>query len=92
MAQANKHYWLPYLVLALGVLAVSCGAILIRLVAAPALVTEAYRLTRASIILTPFALWQNREELLCLIRGGLWLIIAAGVFLGSHFKVIGGVV
>ena len=85
MSRTDKRSWQPYLVLALGVLAVSWAAIFIRLATAPALVTGAYRLTLASLILTPLALWRNGGELLHLDRRDLWLMAAAGVFLGLHF-------
>ena len=74
MSRTDKRSWQPYLVLALGVLAVSWAAIFIRLATAPALVTGAYRLTLASLILTPLALWRNGGELLHLDRRDLWLM------------------
>jgi len=85
MWQDSKPHWPPYLVLALGVLAVSWAAIFIRIAAAPALVIGAYRLALASFILTPLALWRNGEELLHLDGRDLRLVIASGVFLGLHF-------
>lgn len=81
----TRLQWQPYLVLALGVFTVSWGAIFIRIAAAPALVTGAVRLTLASLILTPFALWRNGPELLHLGWADLRLMIASGVFLGLHF-------
>jgi len=84
-SQVSRTHWQPYVVLALGVLAVSWAAIFIRVAAAPALVTGAYRLALASLILTPLALWRNGEELLHLAWRDLRLMIAAGVFLGLHF-------
>lgn len=78
---AQKPYW----VLALGVFTVSWAAIFIRIGAAPALVTGAYRLTLASLILTPLALWRNSAELQRLSRQDLGLMVVSGVFLGLHF-------
>ena len=64
---------------------VSWASILIRLAAAPALVTGAYRLALASLILTPLALWRNGKELSHLGWRDLGLAVASGVFLGLHF-------
>jgi drug/metabolite transporter (DMT)-like permease len=81
----SRADWLPYLVLALGVFAVSWGAILVRLAAVPALVVGAYRLVMASLILTPLAWSRNGEELRRLSRRDLSLILVSGLFLGMHF-------
>jgi len=85
MSQLGKWRWQPYFVLAIGVLTVSWAAVLIRIAAAPALVTGTYRLTLASLILTPLALWRNHDELLHLQWRDVRLLLAAGVFLGLHF-------
>ena len=53
----------PLIVLAIGILGVSTGAIFARMADAPALVTAAYRLGLASLILVPLAAWKAREEL-----------------------------
>jgi drug/metabolite transporter (DMT)-like permease len=81
----SRPAWLPFLILALGVIAVSWGAILVRLAAAPALVVGAYRLVMASLILTPIALYRNGQELRRLTGHDLGLMIASGFFLGLHF-------
>ena len=83
MSQLGKSRWKPYLVLAFGALAVSWAAVLIRVAAAPALVTGAYRLTLASLILTPLALWRNHDELLHLGWRDARLLVGAGFFLGT---------
>ena len=80
-----KPRWQPYLVLALGVFTVAWAAIFIRVAASPPLVTGAYRLTLASLILIPAALSRNGEELRSLNRRDLLLLAASGVFLGLHF-------
>ncbi len=85
MSPVGKSRWRPYLVLAIGTLAVSGAAVLIRVAAAPALVTGAYRLTLASLILTPLALWRNHDELLDLGWRDVGLLVGAGLFLGLHF-------
>jgi drug/metabolite transporter (DMT)-like permease len=77
--------WQPYLVLAVGVFTVAWAAIFIRIAAAPPLVTGAYRLTLASLILTPIALWRDSPGLQSLTRRDLGLMVASGVFLGLHF-------
>lgn len=72
-----------YLLLPIGIIAISTAAIFIKLCEAPALVIAAYRLTLASLILLPFAgykkTWKgwNRSEL-------RWLILS-GTFLALHF-------
>ncbi|HUT16657.1 MAG TPA: EamA family transporter [Anaerolineae bacterium] len=85
ISQVGKSRWQPYLVLAIGALAVSWAAVLIRVAAAPALVTGAYRLTLASLILTPLALWRNHDQLLHLGWRDVRLLVGAGLFLGLHF-------
>ena len=85
MSQLGKWRWQPYFVLAIGVLTVSWAAVLIRIAAAPALVTGTYRLALASLALTPLALWRNHDELLHLSWRDVRLLLAAGVFLGLHF-------
>jgi len=75
----------PYLPLILGVLAVSTGAIFARMAEAPALVTAAYRVGLATLILAPFAWWKARDEI-CNLSGGDFLLAAlAGFFLALHF-------
>lgn len=75
----------PALVLLVGVLAVSSGAIFVRLSDAPALVTAAWRLTLATLFLLPYALWKAREELRRLSRRELGIGVLAGFFLALHF-------
>jgi drug/metabolite transporter (DMT)-like permease len=73
------------LAFAVGLAAVSIAAPLIRLAAAPSLVTAAYRLTLASLLLAPFfwfTLSRRRAEL---TRRALWLSLASGTFLCFHF-------
>ena len=75
----------PYLPLLIGVMAVSTGAIFARLAEAPALVTAAYRVGLATVILAPFAWWKAREEILRLSRSDFLLAVTAGFFLAMHF-------
>jgi len=75
----------PYAALALGVASASVSAILIRLADAPPLVIGFWRLTLASLLLTPVALWVAGDELRHLPRRDLRLALLSGVFLGLHF-------
>lgn len=75
----------PYAVLLLGVTSVSFAAIFIRLAEAPSLIIAAYRLSIASMILVPTALWDKRQELGSLCRSDLGLALLSGFFLALHF-------
>ena len=72
-----------YLLLPIGIIAISTASIFIKLCEAPTLVIAAYRLTLASLLLAPFAyhkkIWQswNGSEL-------RWLSLS-GIFLALHF-------
>jgi drug/metabolite transporter (DMT)-like permease len=78
----------PYLVLAVGILAVSSSAFLItfaRQEGMPAFAIAALRLSMASLVLAPFAWVRARAELQRLDPRDLALALASGVFLGFHF-------
>jgi drug/metabolite transporter (DMT)-like permease len=78
----------PYLVLAIGILAVSSSAILITFARAegvPAVSIAALRLTLASLALAPFALTRSTGEWSCLKPLDLALAILSGVLLAFHF-------
>ena len=75
----------PAVVLVVGVVAVSTGAIFVRLADAPALVTAAYRLGLATLILLPFALRKAGRELRGLTRREVGLAGLSGLFLALHF-------
>jgi drug/metabolite transporter (DMT)-like permease len=75
----------PYLVISIGIVAVSFASIFIRLAEAPSLVIAACRLTITSLILAPAALIRGKEELRTLTRGDLQLALLSGLFLGLHF-------
>lgn len=75
----------PYLVLGLGVIAVSGAAIFIKLSLAPALVIASYRMLLASLILLPVAWHKHRQELLSLRRRDTGLIMGSGIALAVHF-------
>ncbi|MFZ6028116.1 MAG: DMT family transporter [Chloroflexota bacterium] len=77
----------PWLVLAGGILAVSTASIFIRhaQASAPSIVIAAWRLTLATIILTPIALTRRQGELRRLTRRDLLLALLSGLFLALHF-------
>ncbi len=75
----------PYIVLVVGIVGVSTGAIFARLADAPALVTAAYRVGLASLILIPLAVWKVRDELRGLSVRDIRLAVLSGFFLALHF-------
>lgn len=74
-----------YMVLAGGILAISTGAIFARLADAPALVTAAYRVGLASLILVPLACIKSWDELRNLSARDIRGVVLAGLFLALHF-------
>ena len=69
--------------LVIGIFCVSTAAIFIKLCDAPSLMIATYRLTLASLILTPYALHERRYRR---INRENWpLLAASGVFLCLHF-------
>lgn len=77
-----------FLIIAGGIIAISMGAIFIRLAqqqAMPSLFIAAARLSLAALILTPFALRRGWDELRRIQRGDLLLAALSGVFLAAHF-------
>ena len=77
----------PYLGLGFGVIIVSTAAILIRLAQAQvhSLVVAAWRLTLATLLLTPVALVRVRSELATLSRREWGSALLSGVLLAIHF-------
>ena len=75
----------PVIVLTIGIFGVSTGAIFARLADAPALVTAAYRLGIAALILVPLAAWKARDELRNLSIREYKLAVLSGFFLALHF-------
>lgn len=76
-----------YNALAAGMVAISFGAVLVRLAEAPAPLVAALRMLFASLILVPFALASRklRSELAALSRRDASLLLLSGVFLALHF-------
>lgn len=76
----------PYLALIGGVVAISTGAVFIRLADdAPALVIAAYRVGIATVVLLPLSFIKARSELLNLSTADLKTALTAGLFLALHF-------
>ena len=77
----------PYLGVGLGVVTVSTAAILIRLaqVEAHSLVIAAWRLTLATLVLTPIVLITRRSELRALTRREWVSMLISGLLLALHF-------
>ncbi|MBI4785541.1 MAG: DMT family transporter [Chloroflexi bacterium] len=78
----------PYLVLALGIVAVSSSAFLItfaRQEGVPAVAIAALRLSFASLVLAPIAVTRARDEWRRLAPRDLALAIASGFLLALHF-------
>jgi len=75
----------PYIVLIGGIIGVSTGAVFARLADAPALVTAAYRVGLAALILMPLAGWTARDELRRLSARDIKLAMLSGLFLAMHF-------
>jgi len=82
----NNNYPInPLVILVLGIIGVSTGSIFARLADAPALVTAAYRVGLASLILVPLAAWKARDELRSLSFRDIRLAVLSGFFLALHF-------
>src|SRR5436190_1841794 len=78
----------PYIILGIGVLAVSSSSIMIRLAqqeGASSLAIGAWRLVLATLVLTPIVLQRHRAELAGLTRNQIMLAMLAGLMLGAHF-------
>ena len=68
-----------------GIFAVSTGAIFARLAQSPPLVTAAYRVGLAVLIMTPACLYFSRNAWRRMTRRQLMVGVAAGAFLALHF-------
>ena len=84
--QVDKDFPInPLVILVFGIIGVSTGSIFARLADAPALVTAAYRVGLASLILVPLAALKARDELRSLSFRDIRLAILSGFFLALHF-------
>ena len=79
------HPILLYSVVAFGVAAISCAAVLIRLAEAPALAIAAYRLGLASLVTAPMALARDYQGLRSLTDSQLLWCLASALALAVHF-------
>ncbi len=80
--------WRPYLILLIGVAAVSTASTFIRLAQSdgmPSLVIASWRLGLAVLLLTPLVLTRYRPDLRTLTRGQIGLAMLSGMLLGIHF-------
>jgi drug/metabolite transporter (DMT)-like permease len=80
--------WRPYIILAIGLLAVSSSSVFIRFAqraGAESFVIGAWRLTLATLVLTPIVLIRFRDELKKFTRREIMLTMLSGVFLAGHF-------
>lgn len=75
----------PWIVLSLGVFAISTGAIFARMANAPPLVIAAYRTGLAVLFLLPFTAVQTLRETRGLSRKDFFSVVMSGVFLALHF-------
>ena len=74
-----------YTALTIGILAISTGAIFVKLADAPSLVIAAYRVGIASVILIPIAVLTVRHELQDMSASDWRFALLAGFFLSLHF-------
>lgn len=79
------HPILLYSVVAFGVAAISCAAVLIRLAEAPSLAIAAYRLGLASLVTAPMALARDYQGLRSLTDSQLLWCLASALALAVHF-------
>ena len=75
----------PYILVVIGVLAVSCSAILVKFASAPAPVIAFYRLLFTVIIMLPVFLLKYMHELRLISKRDWTFSVFAGVFLAFHF-------
>lgn len=85
---ASPPRWLPFVVLGIGLVAISFGAVLARFAQGfglPSLAIAAMRLGFATLLITPIALWRSRRVLRSMDRRQALLALGAGFFLALHF-------
>jgi len=75
----------PALALAIGVLAVSTGALFVRLAEAPALPVAFWRTALAALLLLPFGARPLARWVASATRADRLLVVASGLFLALHF-------
>jgi drug/metabolite transporter (DMT)-like permease len=75
----------PYVLLCVGVLCVSTGAILVRIASAPSMAVAFQRVFLASVLISPFAAPSLAESRRTLSRRSWLLVVASGAALALHF-------
>ncbi|MEN1968338.1 EamA family transporter [Lentibacillus sp. N15] len=76
----------PYIVVVIGVIAVSTSAVLVKLASGvPAAIIANYRLLLAVILMAPYVLLKHRHEFRAIEKKDWILSAFAGVFLAFHF-------
>jgi drug/metabolite transporter (DMT)-like permease len=81
----TEDRYLPVLALGVVVVAISTGAILVRLSDAPSAVAAFYRVLFTTLPLLPVALWKYRDQFRALGRRDLLLATLSGLALALHF-------
>lgn len=76
---------MKHLIVMLGVMGVSLSPIFVRFSTAPSMVLVFYRVTWATLLLTPYVLWRHKDEVKALKKRDWMLCVLAGIFLGLHF-------
>ena len=76
---------MKHLIVMLGVMGVSLSPIFVRFSTAPSMVLVFYRVTFATLLLTPYVFWRHRDEVKALKKRDWMLCVLAGIFLGLHF-------
>jgi drug/metabolite transporter (DMT)-like permease len=74
-----------YLALVLGIITVSCSAILVKFAEAPSSITAFYRIFFSVLIMTPLFLFKHVGELKAITKRDWTYSAIAGVFLALHF-------
>lgn len=75
----------PYIVLAIGIVAVSTSAILVKVSSSPSGVVAFYRLLFSVLLMLPLFLFKYVAELKLITRRDWLFSLASGVFLAFHF-------
>ena len=70
---------MKHLIVMLGVMGVSLSPIFVRFSSAPSMVLVFYRVTYATLLLTPYILWRHWGEVKALKKRDWMLCILAGV-------------
>ncbi|MBN2795946.1 MAG: DMT family transporter [Clostridia bacterium] len=76
----------PKLIVLVGALGVSGSPIFIKLSSSPALTIAFYRMLFTILLLTPYIIYKNRDELKSVSKINLLKTGISGVFLGCHFS------